>query len=40
MQAAGVKSELNEILSTSGVDVKEADFNPIHSKVPVIVSGN
>jgi hypothetical protein len=38
MQTA-VKSELNDILSASGVDVEEADFNPIH-KVPVIVSGD
>jgi hypothetical protein len=34
-----VKSELNEILRASNVNVDEPDFNPI-SRVPVIVSGD
>jgi hypothetical protein len=34
-----VKSELNEILRASNVNVDKPDFNPI-SRVPVIVSGD
>jgi hypothetical protein len=34
-----VKSELNEILRASSVNVNKPDFNPI-SRVPVIVSGD
>jgi hypothetical protein len=34
-----VKSELNEILCASNVNVDKPDFNPI-SRVPVIVSGD
>ena len=34
-----VKSELNEILRASNVNVNQPDFNPV-SRVPVIVSGD
>ena len=34
-----IKTELNEILTASGIDVGQENYNPIH-RVPVVVSGD